>query len=142
MPKNTIIEAPVDAVQDGGSFPTMPRDISHVTLYFDLTPDEGEDDAFYFVKIETPDAVNDDLDAWLQQALDAIVARNPDLAGAEFEGAAIKLGSFRGGTGGEFYYRNDGDSTDEDSAPTGGLVQARDYNSWGGGVEYRYDDLF
>lgn len=31
MPKKTTIEAPVDAVQDGGSFPTMPRDISHVT---------------------------------------------------------------------------------------------------------------
>jgi hypothetical protein len=142
MPKTVITEAPVDAVADGGSFPTMPRDISHVTFYFDLTPDQGEDSAFFFVKVETPGYVNDDLDSWAADALAAIIARNPQLVDAEFEGAAIKFGSFRGQSGGEFYYSNDHDSTDQDNPPTGGLVHAREYGSWGGGVEYRYDDLF
>ena len=40
MPKTTITEAPVDAVADGGHFATMPKDISHVTFYFDATPDD------------------------------------------------------------------------------------------------------
>ena len=44
--------------------------------------------------------------------------------------------------GGEFYYALDGDSTDFDSAPTGGLVQAREYAGYGGGAEYQYGDLF
>lgn len=142
MPKTTITEAPVDAVSDGGNFATMPKDISHVTFYFDLTPDKGEDEEFFFVKIETPDAVNDDLDTWYQDALTAILARNAQLATAELEGVAIKFGSGRSGSGGEFYYSIDGDSTDVDSAPTGGLVAAREFASYGGGVEYSYGSLF
>ncbi len=33
MPKTTITEAPVDAVADGGHFATMPKEVSHATLY-------------------------------------------------------------------------------------------------------------
>lgn len=142
MPQTTITEPPVDAVKDGGSFATMPKDISHVTFYFDLSPDDHEDDEFFFVKIDTPDAVNDDLDTWYEDALNQILARNAQLADAELVGAAIKFGSGRSGSGGEFYYSLDGDSTDVDAAPTGGLVQARDFSGFGAGVEYRYGDLF
>lgn len=142
MPKTTIDTQPVDAVADGGNFATMPKDISHVTFYFDLTPNNGEDSEFFFVKIDTPDSVADDLDVWYQAALDEIVARNANLADAENIGVAIKFGAFRGGSGGEFYYAIDGDSTDEDGCPTGAPVQARDFDQYGGGVEYRYGDLF
>lgn len=142
MPKTTITEAPVDAVNDGGSFATMPKDISHVTFYFDLTPKDLEDSDFFFAKIETPGSVNDDLDTWYQDALTEILSRNAQLADAQFVGAAIKFGSARGGSGGEFYYSLDHDSTDVDSAPTGGIVQAYEYGSYGGGVEYSYGDLF
>ncbi|OHB28495.1 MAG: hypothetical protein A2790_15925 [Phenylobacterium sp. RIFCSPHIGHO2_01_FULL_69_31] len=142
MPKNIITDAPVDDEKDGGSFATMPKDISHVTFYFDLTPDDLEDDEFSFVKVETPDAVSDDLDAWYEDALAEILARNPELADGELVGAAIKFGSGKSGSGGEFYYDLDGDSTDFDSAPTGGLVQAREYAGYGGGAEYQYGDLF
>lgn len=142
MPKTTITEAPVDAVNDGGNFATMPKDISHVTFYFDLTPNKSEDDHFFFVKIETPGSVNDDLDTWYQDALAQILARNAQLAGAEVEGVAIKFGSGKTGSGGEFYYAIDGDSTDVDNAPTGGVVSAREFGSYDGGVEYKYGDLF
>jgi len=42
----------------------------------------------------------------------------------------------------EQYFRIDGDPTDQDSAPTGELVQGRDYKHYEGGVTYSYDDLF
>lgn len=141
MPKTIIETAPVDAVKDGGSFATMPKDISHVTFYFDLTPNDAEDNEFFFAKVETPDSVNDDLDTWYQQAVDAIVAQHPELAGAELVGAAIKFGSEHGRTGGEFYYSLDGDSTNVDYAPTGYLVQAYEFNGYGGGAEYSYGQL-
>lgn len=142
MPKTTFDTQPVDQEIDGGHFATMPKDISHVTFYFDLTPDDGEDSEFFFVKIDTPDSVGDDLDAWHQQALDEIIARNANLADAENIGVAIKFGSFKGGSGGEFYYATDGDSTDEDSCPTGAPIQARDFAGNGGGISYNYGDLF
>ncbi|TAJ70373.1 MAG: hypothetical protein EPO51_17730 [Phenylobacterium sp.] len=142
MPKTTIIDSPVDAAIDGGNFATMPKDISHVTFYFDATPEDHEDSEFFFVKIETPDSVADDLDAWYQDALNEILARNTQLAAEDLAGVAIKFGSARGGTGGEFYYSIDGDSTDVDYAPTGGLVQASEYKSYGGGAQYSYGDLF
>lgn len=123
-------------------FPTTPKDLSHVTLYFDLTPDKGEDEEFFFVKIETPDSVNDDFDTWYQDAVQAVTALNPELADATLIGAALKYGSGKSGNGGEFFYRLDGDPNDVDGAPTGGLVQARDYDDYAGGVEYRYNDLF
>jgi hypothetical protein len=142
MPK-TIIEAqPVDQEIDGGSFATMPKDISHVTFYFDLTSNNGEDSEFFFVKVDTPGSVNDDLDVWYQHALDEILARNANLADAENLGVAIKFGSFKGQSGGEFYYATDGDSTDEDSCPTGAPVHAKEFASYGGGKEYSYGDLF
>jgi len=137
MPKTTITEAPVDAIADGGHFATMPKDISHVTFYFDATPDDHEDTEFTFVKVDTPDSVSDDLDNWYQDALAEIIARNPQLAEAHLDGVAIKFGSGRSGSGGEFYYSLDGDSTDVDSAPTGGLVTGREV-----GVSYSYGDLF
>ena len=140
MPKTTSTEAPVDAIADGGHFATMPKDISHVTFYFDLTPENHEDSAMFYVKIETPSSVNDDLDTWYDAALAEILARNGvALEGAEVNGVAIKFGSERGGSGGEFYYAIDGDSTDVDSPP-GGFTQARNFN--GHGVEYNYGDLF
>ncbi|HEX7884639.1 MAG TPA: hypothetical protein VF474_01560 [Phenylobacterium sp.] len=142
MPKTTITAAPVDAIDDGGSFATMPKDISHVTFYFDLTPGQGEDEEFFFVKVDTPGSVNDDLDTWYQDALSEILARNAQLADAHLVGAAIKFGSDKSGSGGEFYYSLDHDSTDVDSAPTGGLVHAREFAGYGGGVEYQYGDLF
>lgn len=140
MPKTTITEAPVDAIADGGHFATMPKDISHVTFYFDATPDDSEDTEFTFVKIDTPDSVSDDLDSWYQDALSAIIAQNPHLADVELDGVAIKFGSGRSGSGGEFYYSIDGDSTDVDFAPTGGLVDGREVGQLG--VAYRYEDLF
>lgn len=136
MPKTTITEAPVDAVADGGHFATMPKDISHVTFYFDATPEDREDAEFTFVKVDTPDSVADDLDAWYEDALAAILAQNPQIEG-DLVGVAIKFGSGRSGSGGEFYYALDGDSTDVDSAPTGGLVAGREV-----GVSYSYGDLF
>lgn len=142
MPKTTIVDQPVDTAIDGGSFATMPKDISHVTFYFDLTPGDHEDDDFFFAKIDTPDSVNDDLDTWYQGALSEIIARNPQLADAEVAGVAIKFGSAKSGSGGEFYYGIDGDSTDLDYAPTGGLVAASQFKAYGGGVEYSYGDLF
>jgi hypothetical protein len=142
MPKTTITDPPVDDEINGGNFATMPKDISHVTFYFDLTPGDHEDDEFFFAKIDTPDSVSDDLDNWYQDALNAIIAKNPDLADAELTGVAIKFGSEKSGSGGEFYYSIDGDSTDVDHAPTGGLVAASEFKSYGGGVEYRYEDLF
>ncbi len=136
MPKNTITEAPVDALADGGHFATMPKDISHVTFYFDATPDDFEDSEFTFVKVETPDSVADDLDDWYEEAVAAILAENPQIEG-ELAGVAIKFGSDRSGSGGEFYYALDMDSTDVDFAPTGGLVTGREV-----GVSYSYADLF
>ena len=140
MPKTTITEAPVDAVADGGHFATMPKDISHMTFYFDATPDDYEDTEFTFVKIDTPDSVSDDLDDWYQDALAEIIARNPHLAEGDLAGVAIKFGSGRSGSGGEFYYDLDGDSTDVDSAPTGGLVTGREVGQ--NGASYSYEDLF
>lgn len=142
MPKTTITDAPVDAVNDGGSFATMPKDISHVTFYFDATPNNHEDSEFFFAKVDTPGSVNDDLDTWYSQAVDAVLAHNPQMAGAQFVGAAIKFGSDHGGSGGEFYYALDHDSTNVDTAPTGFVVQVGDYSSFGSGVEYQYGDLF
>jgi hypothetical protein len=55
-------------------------------------------------------------------------------------GVAIKFGSWHSGSGGEFYYRIDGDSTDVDRAPDGHLVQGGEFN--GNGVEYSYASLF
>ncbi len=133
-----ILEA--DAVTPD-HFPTTPKDISHVTFYFDVTPEDHEDDSFYFVKVETPDSVGDDLDAWYQAALDAMIAKDPALADYELVGAAIKYGSGRSG-GGEFYYALDNDPTDQDYAPTGGLVQGREFRSYEGGTTYNYNDLF
>lgn len=138
MPEETLDEG---AVPD--HFPTAPKDLSHVTFYFDTTPDQGEDDGFFFVKIETPGSVDDDLDNWYDAALEAILARHPELEGAELVGAALKYGSGNGKSGGgEFFHAFDGDSTDEDYAPTGGLVHAREYKFYDGGAEYNYGDLF
>ena len=117
-------------------FPVTPKDISHVTLYFDVTPDEGEDDAFYFVKIETTDRVGDDLDHWDQAALEQAIARDAQLQDAKLLGAAIKYGRE------EQYFSLDGKNYDEDRPPTGELVQGKDYKHYEGGVTYRYDDLF
>lgn len=142
MPQPYSFEAPTDETSDGGHFATMPKDISHVTFYFDTTPEDREDESFFFVKIETPESVEDDLDVWYEAALTEILARNADLAEAELAGVAIKFGSGQGGSGGEFYYRLDGDSTDVDNPQTGGLVAARDFKAYDGGVEYQYGDLF
>lgn len=117
-------------------FPELPKDLSHVTLYFDMTPDDFEDRAFYFVKIETPDSVDDDFDHWYQAALEQVVARDPNLADAQFVGAALKYGRE------EQYFALDGKNFDSDSAPTGRLVQGSQYKHYDGGAEYRYDDLF
>lgn len=137
-----VTAAATEDESSADSFPTTPKDLSHVTLYFDLTPDDGEDSEFFFVKIETPDAVNDDFDTWYQDALDAIYVLNPELEQAVFKGAALKFGSDHGKSGGgEVYYANDF-NPDPNDAPTGGLVQAQDYHSYGGGVEYSYGDLF
>jgi len=117
-------------------FAATAQDISHVTFYFDTTPDDGEDDAFFFVKIETTDAVDDDLDHWYQAALDQIIARNPGLADAEVEGVAIKYGKE------EDFFRLDNNPNDHDTAPTGHLVQGHEYKHYEGGVTYSYDELF
>jgi hypothetical protein len=117
-------------------FPVTPKDISHVTLYFDLTPGDGEDDAFFFVKIETPDSVDDDFDHWYQAALEEVIARDAALADAKFVGAALKYGRE------EAFFSLDGKNYDDDSAPTGGLVQAKHYGRYEGGTEYSYGDLF
>lgn len=138
MSKPTFNEAPVDAIADGGHFATMPRDISHVTFYFDLTPEEGEDDDFFYAKIETTDSVSDDLDTWYDAALNEILARNAEaLEGAEVAGVAIKFGSFRGASGGEFFYKIDGDSTDVDNVSGGSYARDNDVN-----VTYSYGSLF
>jgi hypothetical protein len=134
MPEDVEIEAGEDATPD--HFPETPKDLSHVTLYFDTTPTDGEDDSFFFVKIETPDAVDDDFDNWYEAALEAILVQNPDLADAKFAGAALKYGRE------EVYFRLDGDAMDEDSPPTGELVQGRSYKNYDGGVSYDYGDLF
>ncbi len=126
----TALEGPAD------HFPTTPRDLSHVTFYFDLTPEDGEDRAFFFVKIETPDRVDDDLDHWYQAALDQIIARNPELGDASFTGAALKYGRE------EEFFRLDGNAFDQDTAPTGRLVQGSQYKNYEGGVTYSYDELF
>ncbi len=140
MPKPTITAPPVDAVADGGHFATMPKDISHVTFYFDVTPGDLEDNEFFYAKVETYDGVNDDLDTWYDAALAEILARNSsELQGAEVIGVAIKFGSERSGSGGEFFYSIDGDSTNVDYPP-GGYVQGRGFN--GSGVEYQYGDIF
>lgn len=133
-----ILETEAEALDH---FPTTPKDISHVTFYFDATPDDREDDSFFFVKVETPDQVNDDLDAWYEAALEAMLAKDPALADYELVGAAIKYGSARSG-GGEVYFDLDNDPTDEDYPPTGGLVQGREFRSYEGGTTYNYDDLF
>ncbi|MGA0606168.1 VCBS domain-containing protein [Phenylobacterium sp. VNQ135] len=122
------------------NFPLAPKDLSHVTFYFDLTPQDQTDQAFFFAKVETPGAVNDDLDSWYHQAVDRIVALNPNLAQAELVGAAIKYGSPQSG-GGEFYYGLDGD-LDQDAVPTGHLIQGSEYKLYAGGVTYGYDSLF
>lgn len=121
-------------------FPLAPKDLSHVTFYFDLTPQDHTDQAFFFAKVETPGAVNDDLDTWYDQAVDQIAALNPGLAHAELVGAAIKYGSDQSG-GGEFYYGLDG-NLDQDAVPTGHLIQGSEYKLYAGGVTYGYDDLF
>ena len=117
-------------------FAATAQDLSHVTFYFDTTPDDGEDDAFFFVKIETRSSVDDDLDHWYQDALNQILARNPDLAGAELKGVALKYGKE------EDFFRLDGNPNDHDTAPTGGLVQAHEFKRYEGGVTYSYDQLF
>jgi hypothetical protein len=139
---NTVTTTVVVAQEEGGSgnlFPTAPKDLSHVTFYFDATPGDFEDSRFFFVKIETPDSVDDDLDHWYLDALDAIATANPETAGYNFLGAALKYGSGKSG-GGEFYYSvNDGD-IGADDPPTGYLVQGRDFA--GRGLEFNYSDLF
>lgn len=120
-------------------FATAAKDISHVTFYFGSGDLESGD--FYFVKVETPDSVNDDLDNWYQAAVDEMMARDPNLANYELMGAAIKYGNFRSG-GGEVYFSLDGDPTDEDYAPTGGLVPGREFKFYDGGTTYNYADLF
>lgn len=135
---------PEETLEEGvgtDHFPTAPKDLSHVTFYFDTTPEDGEDESFFFVKVETPTHVDDDLDNWYEAALEAMLAQHPELEGAELVGAALKYGSGKSG-GGEFFHALDGDSTDEDHAPTGGLVHAREYKFYDGGAEYKYDDLF
>lgn len=144
MPKPIAEIVTVSATEEPSfnSFPTAPKDLSHVTLYFDLTPQDFEDSEFYFVKIETPGFVDDDFDNWAQDALDAIYLLKPDLEQAAFRGAALKYGSDHGRSGGgEFYYANDG-QPGADTPPTGELVQARDFKAYGGGAEYSYGDLF
>ena len=144
MPKPTTETVAVGLEEEPSfdSFPTTPKDLSHVTLYFDVTPDDFEDSEFFFVKIETPDSVHDDFDGWSQDALEAIYLLNPELADAAFRGAALKYGSGHGRSGGgEVYYANDGDPG-ADTPPTGGLIQARNFNAYGGGVEYSYGELF
>ncbi|MCR5874107.1 cadherin-like domain-containing protein [Phenylobacterium sp. J426] len=133
-----VVKPPAAPTQD--HFPLAPKDLSHVTFYFDLTAQDLTDQAFFFAKVETPGYVNDDLDVWYGQAVDQIVALNPLLAQARLVGAALKYGSAQSG-GGEFYYALDGD-LDQDPVPTGHLVQGSEYKLYAGGVTYGYDDLF
>ena len=138
MPK----PAPVVAQEVSGPdnlFPTAPKDLSHVTFYFDRTPNDFEDSSFYFVKVETPGSVDDDLDHWYQQALDAIHADHPETAGYQFLGAAIKYGSVHSG-GGEFYYSATDGDIGADQPPTGSFVQGPELN--GRGYEISYGELF
>lgn len=129
-----INETPTEEVAD--IFATSAKDISHVTFYFDRTPQDYEDSAYYFFKVETPGSVNDDLDTWYQEAIAAVSLINPEVADYRFLGAAIKSGSHK--QGGEIYYAADGsDSAPDESAL--GLIQSRDVRSFF--EEYDYNRL-
>ena len=146
MPKPVHVEETVTVQsesenEEGNLFPTAPKDLSHVTFYFDATPDNFEDSKFFFVKIETPGHVDDDLDHWYSDALEQIAEINPAMADYRFLGAALKYGSVHSG-GGEFYYSADDGDLGVDDPPTGFLVQGRDYKNFVGGVSYDYDNLF
>ena len=104
-------------------FPVAPKDISHVTFYFEQSPD---DDILnlHSVKIDNvPGRADDDLDAWIQQAVDYVRAHDPALAqGAELLGAALKYSTT------ELYYALDG-NTDIDPVPGGVLIQGPNLNA-------------
>jgi VCBS repeat-containing protein len=133
-----VVSIPVTPAAD--HFPLAPKDLSHVTFYFDLTPQNLADEVFFFAKVETGTHVNDDLDTWQADAVAEILARNPNLANAQLVGAALKYGSPQSG-GGEFYYALD-NNLDQDIVPTGRLIQGSEYKLYAGGVTYSYDDLF
>ena len=126
--------------ESGDFFATAPKDISHVTFYFDRTPEDYEDSRYFFAKVETGDHVNDDLDTWYQQAIDAMALQNPNIGEYRFLGAAIKYGSGKNGNGGEFYYAADGSDCQPDESPLGYLVQNKDARSFF--QTYDYDQLF
>jgi T1SS-143 domain-containing protein len=107
----------------GNDFPTWPQDISHIVLYFQQ--EAGDDapgangDGFYLVKIDNvPSLAPDDLDAWIEQALDWLIANDPHIdENSDLLGAVIKGGN----EATQFYaYGNhNANGADPDTIPTG-----------------------
>ncbi|WP_374468282.1 cadherin-like domain-containing protein [Phenylobacterium sp.] len=131
LPAPVASPALVQPAITGDHFPTAPKDISHVTLYFETSPNDGKLD-LRTVKVDNvPGAANDDLDAWLNQALEYVRAHDAGLpAGAQLLGGALKYATT------EIYYGLDGD-TDADAAPGGVLVQNHSLNA-----SFNYSAIF
>lgn len=106
-------------------FPLWPQNVSHVVLYFDqdagdTKPNPGGD-GFYTVKIDgTSGLAPNDLDAWIQDALDELIAADPNIdASSDLLGAVIKGGNVVGSTAFYAYGDHNLNGTAPDTIPAG-----------------------
>jgi hypothetical protein len=113
------------------NFPAV-ASTSHITLYFaddevtdDIRP-QPNGDGLFTVKIDdVPASAPDDLDEWLDDVLNFLIAQGDIASDTELLGVAIKGGKF------EVFYADDCEPTPE-TPPSGTFVQ-------GPGVDLTYD---
>ncbi|MDP1525429.1 MAG: hypothetical protein Q8M20_06435 [Rhodocyclaceae bacterium] len=116
------------------NFPTMDKDISHITLYFDVETgnEKYDEDGVYTVKIDTPSSFDDNLDNSIGKILDYVIANDPYVTSADqLSGVAIKGGNVDHG-GYDNYYAMDGNpDADNDQIPTtdGTLAQNKEVDA-------------
>lgn len=109
-------EAPPPAADH---FPAFTSNISHVDFYFDT--DDNPATAEFIVRVNTTDAVNDDLDTWYQDLVDYVKGAADIVEDdAVLLGAAIKGGNNLN-DGFKYYYALD-NNTDADDPVNPGLV--------------------
>jgi hypothetical protein len=153
----TIAVPEEEPEEPNDDFPEWPQDISNITLIFDQTNGDTkpkpDGDGFYTVKIDVPDAFDDDLDNSIDAILDWLIA-NDEFVTAESDllGVVIKGGN-QADTEFFAYGDNNTNGAESDPLPDGLGFVLPDETTPGGGtsanvqpvnaidIGYHYDDF-
>lgn len=104
--------------EEEDNFPEWKQDISNMTFVFNQTEGDRNGDGYYTVKIDVPEDLGDDPDAYIDDLLAAMIAADPNLdADADLMGVVIKGGRQKTDYFAYGDYNNNG--SDPDVLPAG-----------------------